>query len=144
MFVMPQYLLKCHPFVASSYFNPSGADIMESEDGDFSCDNEPNSADSSCEAIDLIRGSFIVDDDSSLGQAVYYARHRSKAGVTAVAVREHGTDKFCNELRFLYSLPTGILENLDSWIFVPKHGDFSNLLFFRKEALPRFTWKGRA
>jgi hypothetical protein len=45
MFVMPQHLLKCHPFVASSYFNPSRADIMESEDGDFSVDNEPNSAD---------------------------------------------------------------------------------------------------
>jgi hypothetical protein len=41
MFRMPQHLLKCHPFVASSYFNPSIADIIESEDGDFSCDNEP-------------------------------------------------------------------------------------------------------
>ena len=48
---------------------------------------------------------------------------RAGQKITAVAVHEHGTEKFCEVLRFMYTAPEGIHDVLKKWIAVPKSNE---------------------
>ena len=55
--------------------------------------------------------------------------------MTAIAIREHESDKFAKVIRFLYNVPSLINENLETWIAVPKGCILNNVLFNKRDNL---------
>lgn len=47
-------------------------------------------------------------------------REERRKLVTAVAVREQGSQRHCNIVRFLYAVPASISEALKKWEMVPR------------------------
>ena len=74
------------------------------------------------------RQAFVIDDAPDLGSECFMAFKRalpqgSRVGLrkmTAIAVREHGTQKFAKLIRFLYTVPTVQQESLNTCVAVPK------------------------
>lgn len=84
----------------------------------------------------------MIDDDANCGADVLTAvrtlpasdgEARSKRQVVAIAVRERPTKKFCKVLRFLYSVPPHMSNEIGTWIAVPKSETTSNLLFSNRD-----------
>lgn len=129
VFVMPDHILRCHPFVASSLLDPL-RDDYEVDDADLDEQSptvgESDAGLSNVSVLDR-RDSFVIDDNARMGQAFFTAskplRTSGTVGqrrVTAVAVREHGTKKYSRLLRFMHSVPSGVSKEFDRWIAVPK------------------------
>ena len=55
--------------------------------------------------------------------------------MTAIAICEHGSDKFAKVIRFLYNVLSIINENLRTWIAVPKGCILNNVLFNNRDNL---------
>lgn len=74
------------------------------------------------------RREFFVGDDPEMSPEVSFAsksvssieRTADTNRITAVAVREHGTEKFAKLLRFMYTVPMALQEKLKKLIAVPK------------------------
>lgn len=74
------------------------------------------------------RRAFIIDDNPGLGPEVFFAtKNVASSGsfvelkkMTAVAVREHRTEKFAKILRFMYTVPSSVENALNTWIAIPK------------------------
>lgn len=136
LFVMPDHILRAHPFVAESYLNPCRGDIVDS-DGD----GDANHSSENVEQFMDRRRAFIVPDHPKLGNAIFAASKTCRVSgvggatganrtVSAVAVREHGTSKVCKVLRFIHSLPPFVTSEISKWIAVPKHGCFLGKTLF--------------
>ncbi|PXF43106.1 hypothetical protein BWQ96_07140 [Gracilariopsis chorda] len=94
---------------------------------------------------------FILNDEPSQGPKTWFAgktlkiRNRgeshavNRVKVTAVAVRERGTDKFSRIIRFIYSLPSSFSTLLESWIAVPKCTRMFGTLFSKRDNTGRLT-----
>lgn len=133
-FVMPDHIVRAHPFVAASYLHPdrdrdgTGDDTDSEDDGEVVGDGVLASEDITTRLEGDRQNAFIVDDSAKLGQAVFMATkslHSADIGqqpVTAVAVREHGTSKAAKVLRFMHAVPQTISNELDTWVAVPKTG----------------------
>ena len=99
------------------------------------------------------RRSFIIEDHATAGPASYTAtrnvkplrstfhgsgnRGASRAKVSAIVVREHGTQKHRSVHRFLYTVPTTIAKDIETWIAVPKAEPPGDYLFSEKDAHTR-------
>ena len=138
VFVMPEHLLRCHPFVGFSYLSCGRADECEEEqleDSDMAGEGDR----SAFEGIILDRPeAFVINDDASCGPDVLSAvkalragdeETRSRRQVVVIAVRERPTRTFCKVIRFLYSVPPHISSAVDTWIAVQKSETTSNFLF---------------
>ena len=86
------------------------------------------------------RHNFIIDDSPELGPESFFARKRvSECGrlviqkVSAIAAREHGTEKYRKVLRFLYTVPEHVQDPLNTWLAVPKAGMDSTRTLFGSE-----------
>ena len=86
------------------------------------------------------RHNFIIDDSPELGPESFFARKRvSKCArlgipkVSAIAVREYGTEKYGKLLRFLYTVPDHVQDRLNTWLAVPKAGMDTTRTLFRSE-----------
>lgn len=126
VFVIIDHLLRVHPFVASSYLNPSegdfeydalllegvdGASLAAGENATAQIAEQPETADRVAEIVKLDRRrAFVVYNDPQLGSHViiatksYGASSSERVGknkVTAIAVREQGNEKFKKVLRFI-------------------------------------------
>lgn len=86
---------------------------------------------------------FVISDEPNLGQEVFVATKTVKSGrntdrnpdkrfkMTAVAIRERGTQHFSRILRFGFSLPSDRQSVLNSWVAVPAPSKLSpTSLFF--------------
>lgn len=152
IFIMPDHILGCHPFVASSLFNPFRADELDNvaeeateEDEDGNQNEEVG--ESGHDVLDPLnsidrRQQFVVDDNPNLGNKAFYATKsiaRSNLGQrrsTAIAVREHGTEKFCKVLRFKVNAPDCISDQLKKWLAVPKENvDLKHTLFVGNDCM---------
>lgn len=137
LFMMPEHLLKCHPFVCSSFLCLGRADSEEESEN-------PSSGDSGSEVEHEVQQqppqfsaavrTFIVDDlpnqcpsVQSATKLVILSYHGDGSSarrqrVTAVAVLERGiprfplTEKFSKILRFLYCLPSSMAASSETWI----------------------------
>lgn len=147
--VMPDHVLRCHPFVARSFLNvmrnehdPPPATEVPDSSGD-SQEEQPAGAvqadDEGVGGVDLPpivadrRRTFIIDDSPTQSQDFWTATKKlrvcqddssspvTRSVVTTVAVRERGTDSYSRVLRFLYNVPTAMKDCLNSWVAVPKH-----------------------
>ena len=99
------------------------------------------------------RRAFFIDDGPRAGTACFVAvknvkpsctaaesgtnRRPKKAKVTAVAIREHGTQKYSKIHRFLYTVTSAMAEEMETWIAVPKTEQFVHLLFSVKDEAGR-------
>jgi hypothetical protein len=83
---------------------------------------------------------FVIDDAPDQPPSVFYAKRqvkgRSNSGrqssgqiAVAVAVRERGTEKFSNILRFVHSLPEPINLLTNTWIASPRKEIYANFMF---------------
>lgn len=138
MVIMPQYLLRCHPFVGRSFvsitrYDDDNIDEESSEEDDAnSCEYQPPISSTSYFVMQNEDGSrtvsnndrrrkFIIDDGPNTGPSVFISNKSLYLGGTgsgraktcAVAVREHGNQHFSNTVRFMYSVSTGITYNFD-------------------------------
>lgn len=76
------------------------------------------------------QSAFIVDDNPQLEPEAFSASKSvtsqnslmENRKVTAVAIREHGTEKFSKVLRFMYSVPDGVNNHFNRWVAVTKPG----------------------
>lgn len=163
MVVLPDHLLRCHPFVGMSYFNIERNDnVVEFMSSITSVDNVAegvvpptecqqqsltemgtvsqnklpgvqndgsNDGSPSCE-FDRKR-SFVIDDNSECGPAVFRAakKRRGSQSIHAFAVREHGTEKYARVLRFYLNLPQSLVAFIDKWIAVPRPNVYNRNLF---------------
>ncbi|PXF43284.1 hypothetical protein BWQ96_06981 [Gracilariopsis chorda] len=145
VFVMPEHLLRVHSFVGLSYLDPVRDDLEDEalDIGDAEGESEPGAADMGdthgegngehpavaphqlyCDR----RRTFVIDNDPNLGPEAFFATKNAGTGrgrsrqrsMNAIAVRERGTDKFSKVLRFMYTVPAGIQDALNTWIAVPK------------------------
>ena len=103
--------------------------IRENEVQEVSRDQERQGSSSALPPICNDRGrAFIVDDSPDLGPAFFAMKRVRQDGsravsndkMTAIAIREHGSDKFAKVIWFFYNVPRLINENLRIWIAVPK------------------------
>lgn len=154
--VMPEHLLRCHPFVGASFFDVSRNDQDEDSDGSTAEDGSDEedtdegqldlnastttftSADSNqcMPSVDAPRANsrcdrpkkFVVNDGPGGGPVVHTAKKSVKRGgqrsstrtqVTAVAVKERGSEKYSKVLRFLFKVPSDMDAKLNTWIAVP-------------------------
>ncbi|PXF42597.1 hypothetical protein BWQ96_07692 [Gracilariopsis chorda] len=83
-------------------------------------------------------GVFVVDESPGLGNE-YYCATKLVAGMAkkvrtdrmmAIAVREHGTEKYAKVLRFVYIIPNPLQKALHTWILVPKTAVLSSNVLF--------------
>lgn len=189
MLIMPQHLLRCHPFVGQSFFNVTRLDDDEAEiDGDgmeigtdeAAAEFNTGDAGDAGDAIGVSTGvgqpthpgqvgsgdregtdshvergddfpsratvydrrrAFVVHDYGGAGPASFYAsrsvmplggRESRRGTVTAVAIREQGTKKLSNVLRFLHNVPSSISSSMESWIAVPRTASVTRMLFSRR------------
>ena len=95
------------------------------------------------------RRPFIIEDHATAVPATYTVtkslkpmkstshargnRCASPAKVTAIAFREHGTQKHCSDHSFLYTVPATIAKDIDTWIAVPKSEPSVDYLFSGKD-----------
>lgn len=84
---------------------------------------------------------FVIDDTGNSGPAVFFTKKNvkvngtralSRSKVTAIAVRERGSEKFNKILRFLLSVPRSMGEAIDSWVAVPHSFSSAHLLFSKR------------
>ncbi|PXF42429.1 hypothetical protein BWQ96_07840 [Gracilariopsis chorda] len=83
-------------------------------------------------------GGFVVDDSPGLGNEYFYATKHvagmaKKVGtdrIMAIAVGEHGTEKYAKVRRFVYIIPTSLQKALYTWIEVPKMAVLSSNVIF--------------
>ncbi|PXF43989.1 hypothetical protein BWQ96_06222 [Gracilariopsis chorda] len=162
--IMPDHLLQCHPFVGQSYLNVMRHDYEELDgdetDGSTDSDQALQQEDDPSTS-DIVPGpttlstdrarTFILNDEPSQGPKTWFAgktleiRNRgeshavNRVKVTAVAVRERGTDKFSRIIRFIYSLPSSFSTLLESWIAVPKCTRMIGTLFSKRDNTGRLT-----
>lgn len=161
--VMPEHLLKCHPFVAESFFNVTR---NEGSDEDSSGSSESSDSDNdSLEDTSLNAGlhnqhgtsstpsgsnhaaafdrpkKYVIGDDPGAGPLAQTASKKiraladgSKVPITAVAVRERGTDKYSKVLRFLFSVPLPLQNKLNVWVAVPKTSASRHLFVTRSSS----------
>jgi hypothetical protein len=150
LFIMREDLLKCHPFIGASHLRITRAEDIESATEALNGERS-DEEDSHCETFGevavgaaadgeaaggedepILKTPFLIEDDAGMGQEAFFARLRSRSqnAVQAVAIREHGDEKFCKILRFLYAMPPSIGHWLNCWVYVPKQGCFTGLLFF--------------
>lgn len=76
---------------------------------------------------------FIIDDDQERGPASFHASKRLRGttkSISAVAVREHGTDKFCKVLRFLFQVLETLARRIETWIAVSRSNVFQQYLLY--------------
>lgn len=147
VFIMPQHLIRCHPFVARSHFQPDRDDVEDNESGNES-DVSPSRIDhEAVSGVQFDRGTaFVIDDHPQLGLCCKYAQKTFKdpgkdlnVRVTAAAVRERGTNKFAKTLRFMYALPKCLSDLINCWVAVPKAASTAGLLFSRRQGDPSLT-----
>ena len=141
IFIMPEHLLRCHPFVGDSQFDPAKLDIDESdaEDGsDAASDSIPAQYRNSSMLYDR-ENAFIIDENPKMGNLCKRAEKLFKdkdtgvrTRVTAVALRERGTKKFAKTLRFVYSLPSSLSKLINCWVAVPRSMSMSESLFTKR------------
>lgn len=62
-----------------------------------------------------------------------------RSEVTAIAVREHATKNFSNVLRFIYSIPSAIARNIETWIAVPRTDPVVHMLFSKRDDTGRIV-----
>lgn len=132
IFVMPNHMIRCHPYVAKSALNPARNDEQE-QHGNGSTD-DGNGAESALdrgEQVDeTINGhmeadrtsSFIIDDDGAMDHCPYTAVGEVERGsqvLNACTVREPSGDKFCNVLRFMHELPPSVRSQFSAWVATP-------------------------
>ena len=138
IFLMPEHLLRCHPFVGLSYLSSGRAEECEegqSEDSDMAREGDR----SAFEGIILDRPeAFVINYDASCGPDVVSAvkkfrtgngETRSRRQVVSIAVTARPTKTFCKVIRFLYSVPPHISGAVDKWLAVPKSEINSHLPF---------------
>lgn len=103
IYIMPEHLLKCHPLVAASQFNPTMMDIDESDADDYSDASSISHQTQSGNAPMLYdrENAFVIDDSPKLGNLCKRAEKLFKYNntgfivlVTAAALRERGTKEF--------------------------------------------------
>lgn len=161
IFIMPSHLLRCHPFAASSLYDPFRDDEEETPDAsgdelanEGNChvqneDNTPsedaiteNSNAQSARYYSFDRPKkFIIDDDSAAPPMASFSKKKliQKQGmsgspdVIAVAVRERGSEKYSNVLRFFYSVTPNMAKALDTFTAVPKDASLSGHLFAKRK-----------
>ena len=165
--IIPEHLLRCHPFVGKSFLlvgvneevgceNDAGSVAEgESDDSDGVSPSEDvgieknreNVVPPSAHNFDR-RRTFIIEDHATAGPASYTAtksmkplhstsdgggnQDASRTKVTAIAVREHGTQKHSSIHRFLYTVPNIIAKDIEAWIAVPKAEPSGDYLFIEK------------
>ena len=146
IFVLPEHLIRCHPFVGRSFLSVARLDDEESEseasenlnteEGNCRSNFVTNwdSVQSRCGRMDFDRPkNFIVEDGPEAGQAAFFAtktlrgQGSGRSKITAVAIRERGTEKFSKVIRFLYNLPSSFSDSLKNWVAVPQQSAFSQL-----------------
>lgn len=164
MFILPEHLLRCHPFIGQSFLRSHRDDEVDeysaSEDSESereksvvrsaggleggvidqtandlgSENNSTRSMDPSTSNFNADRKrAFIIDDAQQRGPASFHASKRLKGttkSVAAVAVREHGTEKFSKVLRFLFQVPESMQRKLETWIAVPRPNVYQQYLFY--------------
>ena len=155
--VMPEHLTQCHPFVGRSFYCYTRQD---EEEGDMIGTNEDEIPQEEREADDELHQeveegafkldrprAFVVDDSPSAGNASWFATKSLKPDTrevvsnsantnfkaVAVAVREGGTAKFSRILRFIYNVPTGISQMIETWIAVPQSAPSFHKLFSKRK-----------
>lgn len=161
--IMPNHLLRCHPFAAESSFNVTRHDDeagdyydIADEDSDGSSDNEIEEDGVLNEAIDTStflttsvstafydrRPTFIIPTNPKAGCNIYTAKRsfsipvygrvtdRKRETVTAIAVRERGTEKATQIIRFLSAVPPGITDSIQTWVAVPRSNEDDRRLLF--------------
>lgn len=109
------------------------------------CSSTPNSVELLPESSVLDRPrSFVINDGPDEGPASWWAVKNlkapgrragvpdSSAKVTAVALREKGSDKFSKVIRFMYCVPSTLSKSLETWIAVPRNSTLSNKLFQKR------------
>lgn len=141
VFIMPDHVLRSHPFVAASFLNPHREEEDEVSDGESGVEmtNDAIDAKATCftthgvvnnsersASVEDRRRPFVINDCPMLGPAVFSATKALRSPgvgqrrITAVAVREHGTEKYSKVLRFMHAVPTPITYQLNQWVAVPK------------------------
>jgi hypothetical protein len=155
LFIMPEHLVQCHPFVAKSFLHAGRLDEDEIEREAVNSSSEEgaeNSVDSNAEleeefealAQNMRRSnhprSFVIDDDPVQPPSVFYAtkkvraprmegREAQREQIVAVAIRERGTEKFSKVLRFMHNLPEPMSRLTNTWIATPRPETCAHLLF---------------
>ena len=163
IFIFPEHLLRCHPFVGESILSPgsreSDDEDSDSSDGGGSCDDDVDAERSGDEDVDAEhaaepsrrnrynsvldvsvviiltslcrfdrRRDFVIDDQPEMGSAAFIAtksmkiagnRAGNRVRVTALAIRERGTEKQAKIIRFGYLLPPHLERKVNCWIAVP-------------------------
>ena len=92
------------------------------------------------------RRAFIIDDGRYCGPASFFATKYvtpvnscdpastcRKSQITAISVRERGTDKYSKWIRFMYTVPSAIREGFETWIAAPKTAPVNHLLFSKHD-----------
>lgn len=77
---------------------------------------------------------FVIDDHFESGSGVFHAvkKRRGCQTIQAVAVREHGTEKYAKRLCFLFAMTEPIVKLNNTWIAVPRPNVYSTYLFSNK------------
>lgn len=117
IFIMPAHLLRCHPFVGMSHFIAKRNELEE-ENEVLCSDEEGMGVGENIRLYAAIHdrdSCFIIDDSPGIGPLSKYAdksfkyqQSTARQTVTAVVIRERGTNKFSKILRFAYCLPDGL------------------------------------
>lgn len=154
MFIFPEHLIRCHPFVGKSFLQYDRSDVEDQSirDVDQAADDDSSDhIDSEAEPDEGVgegtvvvvdrRRNFIIDDGPDTGSAAFVASRAMKGAgtqrvqVNAVAVREQGTSNFAKVIRFAYHLPTSIAAKLNHWVAVPhRRAMSSRALFTRRDS----------
>lgn len=145
IFVMPENLLRSHPFVGASFPNVSREEVVKTDGKDDGICSQAHCSDSEVEgSVNRSSGNvlnnpdsvvtlnrhkqYVIDDDPKLWQELFMASSgltgaHSTLGqrrVTAVVIREHGTSKFAKVLHFSHALQPELSSKVDQWVTVPK------------------------
>ena len=141
IFIMPEHLLRCHPFVGASQFDPAKMDIDESdaEDGSDAASDSIQAQSRNSTMLYDRENAFTIDENPKMGNLCKRAENLFKdkdtsvsTRVTAVALRERGTKKFAKTFRFVSSLPSSLSKLINCWVAVPRSMSMSESLFTKR------------
>lgn len=79
------------------------------------------------------RGDLFPKSFLALRLVKSFAGNGGRSAVNTVAVREQGSKKYYNVLRFLYRVPSSMPENLESWIAVHRTEPVAHMLLCKKD-----------
>jgi hypothetical protein len=148
--VMPEHLIACHPFVGKSFLRTGRFGHDESDEETEECVsesdeieevNEGNLTPAAVPGVHYDRPrAFVVSDEPKAGPASFYAvkvfkrdTQPQRCPVTAVAVRERGTEKYSKVLRFAYRVSAGVASASETWVAVPGCGLSNHFLFVKRD-----------